>query len=171
MLNVYLLQPTWVAAASLQDMLTADKTPACTCQDDVQKRLAHASAIARQHIALGLAPQHTRALRVLPTCATQRKVGKSVHSSTQQLHRYMQYTVLLLGSRRLLDTLGVIGRRQMLQWTSRLRTWLSYCRSRLVKSLLNRSGYILHLPSCMSCGLSPGNRILVLSYTHNNLHI
>ncbi|KAL3163209.1 hypothetical protein ABBQ32_009611 [Trebouxia sp. C0010 RCD-2024] len=61
-------QPTWVAAATLQRALAADITSACTCDDALQKRLAHASAVAKQHIALGLAPHHTQALRALPAC-------------------------------------------------------------------------------------------------------
>lgn len=45
----------------------------------------------------------------------------------------------------------------MPRWTSRLKIWPSCCRSRLVKSLLNRCDYILHLPSCMSCDSCPEN--------------
>lgn len=59
------LQPDWVAAARLQGTLaTADlATQAQQRRSEHQKRLALATAVAKQHIALGLLPQHTRALR------------------------------------------------------------------------------------------------------------
>lgn len=76
--TAFLLQPAWVAAASLQQALAAagDRTSTCTCDGDVQKRLALASAVAKQHIALGLAPRHTLALRGSPSHGGQQKVSK-----------------------------------------------------------------------------------------------
>lgn len=141
-LSVHLTQPTWVAAASLQHMLATDKTSACTCHNDVHKRLAHASAVARQHIALGLTPQHTRVLRVLPTCAAQPKVGSLCTPRTCNCTDVYKLCLLVWQCCLSHDPFYVASRHQMLLQKSKLSTWLSYCRSKLVRSLLNRCDYI-----------------------------
>ncbi|KAL0042423.1 hypothetical protein WJX77_011936 [Trebouxia sp. C0004] len=86
-------QPAWVSAAALQGTLaaSAQKVAACTCSSSCDKRLAMATAVAKQHIALGLAPHHTRALRILPSHGVQlQEPNAAVAKHTQQMAQLLE---------------------------------------------------------------------------------
>ncbi|DBA85298.1 TPA: hypothetical protein ACH3X2_005989 [Trebouxia sp. C0005] len=86
-------QPAWASAAALQGTLaaSAQNVAACTCSSSCEKRLALATAVARQHIALGLAPQHTRALRTLPSHGVQlQEPHVAVAKQTQQMAQLLE---------------------------------------------------------------------------------
>ncbi|KAL0050161.1 hypothetical protein WJX82_005522 [Trebouxia sp. C0006] len=86
-------QPAWVSAAALQGTLaaSAQNVAACTCSSNCEKRLALATAVAKQHIALGLAPQHTRALRILPSHGGQlQEPYAAVGKQTQQMAQLLE---------------------------------------------------------------------------------